>query len=213
MRRNKKLSDIWKQTPPDYYDRGIKTNLFQYLWHTNKVRVFKSIIKNDKFLKILDVGCASGLMTKQITSIFPESKVIGIDVYSEAIKLAKQKYPSIEFIKTNAHKLPFKNTYFDLITCYETIEHVSNPQIVLQEIHRVTKKNGTVILAMDSGNLIFRFIWWFWEKTKGKVWQGAHLHPFHHLELETIIRNTNFKVKEKLFSHLGMEVIFIIKKS
>lgn len=212
MKQNKKLSDIWKQAPPDYYDLGLKNNLLQYLWHTNKIRVFANIIKKQKFSDILDVGCASGLMTEKIASFFPRSKVIGVDVYYKAIKLARYKYPTIKFIKSNAHTLPFPKNLFNLITCYETIEHVSNPQRVLKEIFRVAKKDGTIILAMDSGNLMFRFIWWFWERTKGRVWRGAHLHPFHHLKLEEIIKKSGFKIKKKLFSHLGMEVIFVLKK-
>lgn len=212
MKKNKKLSEIWKQTPPDYYDQGIKNNIFQYLWHTNKIRVFKKILKDKKFSKILDVGCAGGLMTGKILSFFPKSRIIGVDVYSDAIKFAKYKYPSVKFYKANAHKLPFPDNSFNLIVCYETIEHVFNPQKVLEEIHRLAKKNSTIILAMDSGNLMFRFIWWFWEKTKGKVWKGAHLHPFHYNQLEKLIKKVKFKKIDKKFSHFRLEVIFIIKK-
>lgn len=65
---------------------------------------------------------------------------------------------------------------------------------------------------MDSGRPLFRIVWWVWGKTKGKVWQKAHLYPFHHTELERLIRKEGFKIEKKYFSHVGMEVSFILKK-
>jgi len=73
-------------------------------------------------------------------------------------------------------------------------------------------KDGQAIIAMDSGNLLFRIIWWFWEKTFGNVWHGAHLHPFQHRDLEKVIKEVGFKITKKHFSHLGMEVSFVLRK-
>ena len=42
---------------------------------------------------------------------------------------------------------------------------------------------GVFILAMDSGSWLFRVVWFIWENTTGKVWKGAHLHPFNHEQL------------------------------
>ena len=79
------LKGIWKQVPIDYYDRGINKNLLQKIWHTNKLRIFKQLTKDYRPKKILDVGCASGIMTNQIAKIFSSSKIYGIDSYKEAI--------------------------------------------------------------------------------------------------------------------------------
>lgn len=151
-------------------------------------------------------------MTNKISKLFPKSKATGVDVYPTAIHFAKVKYPHINFLVTDAHKLPFNKNSFDLVICYETIEHVINPKKLLQEIRRVTKQEGTAIIAMDSGNLLFRIVWPIWERTFGKVWQGAHLHPFHHTVLEKVINATGFSIAKKHFSHLGMEVSFVLKK-
>lgn len=211
--RNHKLYKIWDQVPVTYYQRGVKGNLFQWLWHSHKVKLAKKILSNSKFNNCLDVGCASGYMISQIAAFFPYSKYFGIDIYDKAIDYAKKTYPHIKFKTASADKLPFKDNTFDLILFYETIEHVENPKACLKEIKRVLKKNGTLILTMDSGSLFFRLVWFIWENTKGKIWQGAHLHPFHHTELEQLIRNSGFRMKNKIFSFLGMEVTFILSKS
>lgn len=206
------LNKIWRQVPVDYYDEGIKTNLLQKIWHTYKLRTFKKIVKDRKINSILDVGCASGMLTNEISKTFLKSKIYGVDIYEDALVFARKKYPSVNFIVADAHKLPFKTNTFDLTVCYETIEHVVDPLKVLEEIRRVTKKGGISILAMDSGSLLFRIVWFLWENSKGRVWKGAHLHPFTHRQLENIIKKSGFSIKQKYFSHLGMEVIFLLTK-
>ena len=206
------LEKIWRQVPPDYYQTGIKSNLLQRFWHSQKLKTLKLILGKKKFGTILDVGCASGSMTNEISKLFPKSKIIGIDVYSSAVEHGNKLYPHIKFIVADAHKLPFAKNSFDLVICYETIEHVINPIGILSQMHKVVKNNGLVIVEMDSGSLPFRIIWWIWEKTKGRVWQNAHLHPFHHTELQKTIEKIGFRVVKRELSHFGMAVTFALKK-
>lgn len=207
---NHKLNDIWSQVPVDYYQAGIKKNLFQKIWHTKKINLAKKILKSIKFGNCLDVGCASGFMTNEIMQVFPQAKYHGIDTYERAINFGKKMYPQINFKVASAEKLPFKDNSFDLVLFYETIEHVEDPLKSLTEIRRVLKSKGKLILTMDSGNWLFRLVWFIWEKTSGKVWQGAHLHPFNHRSLEKIIKKAKFRIKKKIFSHWGMEVTFVL---
>lgn len=209
---NHKFYEIWDQVPVAYYQKGVKRNPFQWLWHTHKLNLARKILSKIKFNNCLDVGCASGYMISEIAKSYPKAKYFGIDIYDKAIKYAKKTYPDISFRTAPADKLPFKTNSFDAVLFYETIEHVENPQNCLKEIKRVLKNDGTLILTMDSGSLLFRAVWFIWENTKGKIWQGAHLHPFHHSELEALIKSSGFKIKEKIFSFLGMEVTFILSK-
>jgi ubiquinone/menaquinone biosynthesis C-methylase UbiE len=160
----------------------------------------------------LDVGSASGYFISQVSKKFPDKKYYGVDVYQKAVDYGKKIYPNIDFRLANADKLPFKDNMFDTVLFYETIEHVEDPEKCLKEIKRVLKKDGNLIVAMDSGNWMFRVVWFVWEKTKGRVWQGAHLHPFYHKDLEKLIKESGFKIKKKMFTHLGMEVVFLLTK-
>lgn len=210
--KNHKLYKIWNQVPVTYYQNGVRKNFFQHLWHSHKINFAKNLLSKIKFKNCLDVGCASGYMVSQVFSAFPDAKYFGVDVYDKAIKYAKKTYPDIKFKIASADNLPFKENAFDVILFYETIEHVENPKECLKEIKRVLSKNGTLILTMDSGSLLFRLVWFIWEKTSGKIWQGAHLHPFHHIQLEQLIKDSGFKVKDKIFSFFGMEVTFVLQK-
>lgn len=210
--RNHKLYKVWSQVPVTYYQQGTKNNFLQRRWHTHKIKLAKRIIEKIKFQNCLDVGCASGYMISEIAKVFPHAEYFGIDIYDKAIEYAKKAYPNIKFKITSASKMPFKNNHFDLILFYETIEHVENPRECLLEIKRVLKKGGTLILTMDSGSFLFRLVWLVWENTRGKIWRGAHLHPYHHQQLEQTIEAAGFKVSNKIFSFLGMEVTFVLTK-
>lgn len=215
MKKNSKiLEEIWKQVPPDYYQRGVKDNLFQRIWHSWKwnsmERIFKRLQK--KPLKLLDIGCASGFLTSQIANFFPFSEVFGVDYYKDAVEFGRKSYPKIKFKFADAHKLPFKNESFDLITCIETLEHLENPKGAISEINRCLKKKGRALIGQDTDNFLFKIIWIIWTKTRGKVWQNSHLHPYGPSNLEKLIKECGFKIIDRKFSHLGMEIFFFIEK-
>jgi ubiquinone/menaquinone biosynthesis C-methylase UbiE len=205
----KRLAEIWAQVPPDYYDRGVAQNPLQKLWHTRKLRHVINLLP-PQTKKILDVGCSSALLTAEVAKQLPKSKVFGVDSYKKAIDFAKTKYPHLKLIVADAHRLPFKDKTFDLVICTETLEHVTDPKKSLLEIGRVLKKGGRGIISMDSGSLLFRTVWFFWTKTKGKVWEDAHLHEFNARALEDLIKEAGFKINKKIYSHLGMAVTFLV---
>lgn len=208
----KDLEKIWSQVPPDYYEEGIVKNLFQKLWHTRKWMIIKEMIEGASS-KVLDIGCASGWLTARVAQIITGAEVTGLDVSQKMIKYAKTRHPKIDFICADAHKLPFPDESFDLIICTETLEHVVDPLRVLLEIRRCLSSNGQAIISMDTGNRLFNLVWFFWTRTKGKVWQGAHLHKFDMDKLKKLFKKANLKIEEQRISHLGMAMTFKLRKA
>lgn len=204
---NKKLKEIWAQVPPNYYDKG---NFLQNAWHNRKLnQVLKLLPKQSgKTIKVLDIGCNSALLTSAVAKALKKSRVTGLDSYKEAIVFARSKYPNINFVVADAHKLPFKNNSFDLVICTETLEHVVDPKKALEEMVRILKHDARAVISMDSGSPLFRIIWNIWIKTRGKVWEDAHLHEFSAELLEDLIKKSGFKIQKKIYSHLGMAVTF-----
>lgn len=202
---------IWSQVPSNYYEKGIEKNLFQKLWHTRKWMIIKEMVEGASS-KVLDIGCASGWLTTRVAQILPETEVTGLDISQKMIKYARVKHPKPNFICGDAHKLPFPDESFDLIICTETLEHVVDPLRVLLEIRRCLSLNGQAIISMDTGSMFFNLVWFFWTQTKGKVWQGAHLHKFDLNKLKKLFKKADFKIEKQRISHLGMAVAFELKK-
>lgn len=206
------LEAIWNQVPENYYETVTATNPVKRLWHTTKLRNFRTLTKDMWPHSILDVGCASGRMANEVSKIYPSANITAIDVYKKSVQFGKKHYPHIKFQVADAHKLPYRANSYDLVMCYEVIEHLENPLVALKEMRRVLKKNGHALIVMDSGSKLFRVVWFIAEHTVCRVWLGAHLHPYTHRELQRVIKKAGFKIKKKHFSHFGMEVSFLLTK-
>lgn len=202
---------ILNQVPFNYYDSGVSSNLFQFIWHSWKWYSLKPVIKNFKG-KVLDVGCADGTLTAKIADYLPNSKVTGLDLYEKSIDYAAQKYPNVDFIRADARKIPFKNNYFDYVLCVETLEHVRSSTKVVREINRVLRKGGTFVVVQDSDSRVFNLIWSIWIKWKGRVWLGAHVNCMKPNEIKNLLKEAKFKIIETRHSHFGLEVIFRARK-
>lgn len=201
------LNKIWQQVPPDYYQKGIENNLLQRFWHYQKLKNVCEMIDNNP-KAVLDVGCASGWLLFEIAKNYPKAQCTGIDVYKKALEYASKAYKKIKFIEADAHKLPFSDQSFDLIICTEVLEHVQDPKGVLQEIKRVLKPGGVVIAEMDTNNLLFRLIWFFWTRFKGRVWKDSHLHQFNRKRIKKMIINSGLRILKQKFFNFRLAVVF-----
>src|SRR3989344_340863 len=208
---SREFEEILKQVPPDYYDSGTKNNLLQKYWHNHKWNNLAKLLENRR-ATLLDVGCADGTTASAIKKLFPKLNITGLDKYADAIKYAKKTKPDITFIQGDAHKLPFKKSFFDFVVAIETLEHLHNPDLALSEIHRVLKKNGYFVIVQDTDSLLFKTVWWFWTKWKGSVWNHSHINCLKPNELEKKIRKANFKIKSIEYTNLGMEVLIKAQK-
>lgn len=210
------LEEIWHQVPPDYYQKGVKKNLLQQIWHKQKLGIIISLINSSKITpkNILDVGCASGWFLKQISIQYPMADCIGIDVYKKAIKWGKSHYKSLRLIYADAHSLPFPNESFDLVICAEVLEHVIEPEKVLKEINRILTPKGIAIIEMDTGNLLFHIVWYWWTHLRHGVWKDAHIHAFNTEKLEKLIIKCGFSIVEKKIFNATMAVAYrLVKKN
>ena len=208
----KQLEDIWKKVPVNYYQAGIKNNIFQRLYHKGRTRSIIETLQTNGIEsgKVLDVGCASGWLLSEIASEFPNLEYLGIDVYKKALAYGRQTYPNIRFILADAHTLPFSKKSFDIVTCINVLEHVINPEKIMREIHRVLRPNSVAIIGMDSENVLFRIIWLLWTKMNGRVWKHTHLHRFTPKALEKLFQKTGFTVRKKSFYNVGLDIIYLL---
>ena len=200
-----KINKIHSAVPPDFYDDGIKNNFCQRYWHRKRFELVEEMIESAEAKSaILDLGCHGGTLTNHIAG-FTKSKVCGVDISENAIKYARGRYPNIEFKVADLNNgIPYPDKTFDLVTCFDVLEHVVNPSALLKEIKRVLKNNGSFIIDIPNETPLFKFIWFFWTKMGGRVWKDAHINHFDAESLMKLFMNNGFvKVKEKKI-HLGM---------
>lgn len=99
--------------------------------------------------KILDVGCGDGCLLEPFVK---GNSCFGVDVSSGQLDKANSKGLLTYQIDLERQNLPFKDDFFDLVVCSETIEHLIDIDVLMYEIHRVTKINGVFILTFPNVN-------------------------------------------------------------
>jgi ubiquinone biosynthesis O-methyltransferase len=110
--------------------------------------VFASKIARNK--TVLDIACGVGYGCK-ILSDAGALSVEGVDLSEKIIDYAKQNYQDdkIKFNCYSIYDLTKKGEY-DLITCFETIEHVQDDRAALRKLHDALKEDGYLIISTPN---------------------------------------------------------------
>ena len=122
------------------------TGLFLNPFYFSRKALYDSIKRYSGYIKgqTLDIGCGS----KPYEHLFVTDKYTGLDT---EVTGHNHKASKID-IYYDGVTIPFENSYFDSIVCFEVLEVVFNPELFLNEAFRVLKNGGTAIFTVP-------FIW------------------------------------------------------
>lgn len=106
-------------------------------------------VTKGRAIRVLDVACGPGLLTKELAKRDPHISVSGVDNSLVALRLARKNcngLKNVSFSFGSVERLPFSNSYFDLVICKDSFHHFNNPKYSLREMLRVTRPGGTFYL-------------------------------------------------------------------
>ena len=91
---------------------------------------------------ILDIGCGTGRFLRSL----PESwQKVGLEKRPDVVEIARLlAYGRTQIYDGIAEALPFESSKFDIVTSFQIIEHVKEPDLAISEMFRVTKPGGVV---------------------------------------------------------------------
>jgi methionine biosynthesis protein MetW len=158
---------------------------------------------------LLEIGCNDGSLLLKLRKDF--NKVYGIDIAPTLIKEAKKKalqnFPkdnAVFFSVCDANKgLNFLDKTFETIVCLAVLEHIFDPYFLIDEINRVLKKNGVLVLQVPNiaylkhrihllfGKLPVTATPYNWEEIG---WDAGHLHYFTLKALRQLLEKKGFKI-------------------
>lgn len=112
--------------------------------HLHRYAIVLEMVKDKN---VLDIACGEGYGTNILSK--KAKHITGVDIDQPTIEKAKNKYKStnIEFVCSSALHTPFPDNNFELITCFETIEHLDNHSSFIKELKRILRPDGVLIIS------------------------------------------------------------------
>ena len=110
-------------------------------------------IKRKPFKTLLDAGCGTAPMISLLSEKYPDAHFTGLDLTPEMIKQAKRKgLKNAEFVVGDCEKMPFEDSSFDIVINSQSFHHYPDPQAFFNEVSRVLKPGGMLVLRDNTGS-------------------------------------------------------------
>lgn len=176
----------------------------QVLWRS----FFKNIISTAKKYKnhgrFLDVGCGSGLLVLMAQESGYDA--CGVEINKAAAQYARDVH-GLNVISGDLKSAGFPSQYFDVITLSQVLEHITQPEFLLSEIHRILKPTGVLLIEVPNISGLVTFFW-------GTRWSGLqpqwHVWQFNNKTVSAVLARYGFEVldvqcKENI--HVGNPIL------
>lgn len=110
-----------------------------------------SILNLKQNLKILDVGCGTGVLFDYYLKFHPQ-KVVGVDISEKMVEKAKLKYQHIDKIKIlNKDIFDLEDKDFDLVMLYNCYPHIIEKEDFVKKCLDFVNEKSFVVIAHGSG--------------------------------------------------------------
>lgn len=137
------------QRVADEYDRIAER--YESRWrHYLRASVRETLARLDlrPGLRLLDIGCGTGVLLREIRSAFPGIFVVGIDLSHRMLALAQARVrPAPPLLRADVQDLPFEADSFDVVVSLSSFHFWLVPRRGLREIARVLRPGGEVVIT------------------------------------------------------------------
>jgi ubiquinone/menaquinone biosynthesis C-methylase UbiE len=111
--------------------------------------------------RIIDAGCGTGEVASRLAELFPQARVLGVDIIDHHLERARSRYaelaPRLTFEHQSVFALDAADRSFDLTVCRHVVQSIPHPDRVIAELARVTRSGGYLhLIAEDYGMLHFQ---------------------------------------------------------
>jgi len=118
----------------------------------NYFRSVEKLLKEtdiDGVEQAIEIGCGEGFSTIRLKNMLPEKTTLSASEYvAQLVPKAQKRNPQVRVIQESVYETTHKDNSFDLVFLLEVLEHLDYPDIALQELKRITKPGGYLILGV-----------------------------------------------------------------
>ena len=132
---------------------------------------------------VLEAGCGNGSVLQAMEKVCSRGTVIGVDLFSEGLHYARRRSSST-LIQGDVDHLPFRRE-FDLIGCFDVLEHQADDLRVLESIRTVLKQDGVLVLTVPA----HPYLWSYFDVASN------HCRRYQTAELSAKLSSAGYKVE------------------
>jgi ubiquinone/menaquinone biosynthesis C-methylase UbiE len=135
----------WSQS----YDRSILQWLLFAPSHRALIRRIREAT-GDRPIKMLDVGCGTGLFASKLRECLPRVEVCAVDLVSEMLAKGQPRWRMhrghVFPVRGDSERLPFASATFDIVTCANSFHHYPRQDRAVAEMRRVLRAGGRLMI-------------------------------------------------------------------
>ncbi|WP_306320747.1 MULTISPECIES: class I SAM-dependent methyltransferase [unclassified Streptomyces] len=116
-----------------------------------QTHLLATALKDTRTATVLDIGCGDGTAAATTARHLPgRHRLIGLDWSQDALRRASHRVPHVVRGELTGHGLPFATASADAVLLSEVIEHLVDPDAALDEIRRVLRPGGHLMLSTPN---------------------------------------------------------------
>jgi SAM-dependent methyltransferase len=141
VKPTRSLHELEEERPVPWGDPGLMA------WHRARYEFALPLVENRR---VLDVGCGEGYGAALLAE--RAAAVVGVDYSPVAVEHAASTYkrPNLTFHVADATALPHELTGFDVVTCFEVIEHITKASELVHDLRRRLRPGGILVLSTPN---------------------------------------------------------------
>ncbi len=167
--------------------------------------ILKHLNSNNEKKTLLDIGCGPGFFLEEASKYF---ETYGVEISKSASDFATN-CRKLKVINSGFRSGLFEPDKFDVVTMWDTLEHMDNPQRVLTEVAEVTKKSGLLIFTTGDFN---SFSAWFFGKNWHLLNLPEHLFFFNQKCLKHLFDKTGFEILHLSYPYAYYTIAYMIER-
>ena len=140
---------------------------------------------------IMEIGCSSGFLIRDLVNFFPHALIIGADVVKEPLYRLAESIPSVPLLRFDLLQCPLPDASVDILIMLNVLEHIEDDLGALKKAFKLLKPGGRLIIEVPAGPSLF----------DGYDVQLQHFRRYSASGLKNKIANVGFRICRQ--SHLG----------
>ncbi|MFN0100516.1 MAG: class I SAM-dependent methyltransferase [Bryobacteraceae bacterium] len=153
---------------------------------------------------IMDIGCSSGFLLRDIKKEFPNAQAVGADYVPAPLHRLAKAHPDWPLIQFDLTTSPLPDACLDAASLANVLEHIGDDATALQHVYRMLRPGGVAVIEVPAGPHLFDV----YDK------QLLHFRRYSRQSLHELLANAGFEVHDE--SHIGFLVypaFAMVKKS